>query len=99
MNPRGLISGLVLVVAGCAGIPNEEAFKYEVRKWERRDVNELVSAWGPPASTFRALNGTTVYTYNKGEPLPDTCVVNFTVDAAQKVTGWRYSGTTCRATY
>lgn len=96
---RGLIAGLALAVASCAGIPNEEAFKYEVSKWQGRDVSDLVKAWGPPAGTARAPNGNMVYTYNKGEPLAATCVVNFTVDAAQKVVGWKYSGTTCRTTY
>lgn len=99
MASRGLIAGLALIVASCAGIPNEEAFKYEVSKWKGRTAGDLVKAWGPPASTFHAPSGDTVYTYNKGEPIATTCVVNFTVGAAETVTGWRYSGTTCRTTY
>jgi hypothetical protein len=100
--PRGrflIATGALLVVAGCAGIPNEEAFKYEVSKWQGRDASDLVKAWGPPAATVREPNGNTVYTYNKGEPISSTCVVKFTLDPAQKVVGWKYSGTTCRSTY
>jgi len=99
MNRWGLIAGAVLIVAGCAGIPNEEAFKAEVSKWKGRNANDLITAWGPPAGTFHAPNGNTVYTYHKGEPFPNSCTVDFTVDLAQKVTGWRYAGTTCRTTY
>ena len=95
----GLIAALLLVAAGCAGIPNEEAFKYEVSKWQGRDASDLLKAWGPPATTVHAPSGNTVYTYNKGEPIASTCVVNFTVGPSHKVIGWKYSGTTCLTTY
>jgi hypothetical protein len=89
----------LLVLAGCAGIPNEEAFKYKVSKWQGSTVNDLLAAWGPPKSTYHAPNGNIIYTYEAGNPIADSCTVNFTVGPAQKVIGWRYSGTTCRTTY
>jgi len=94
-----LTAGVLLIMSGCAGIPNEEAFKAKVSTWQGRNVNDLVSAWGPPNSTLRTPGGGTVYTYNKGDPLPTSCTVDFIVDAAQKITAWRYAGTTCRTVY
>jgi hypothetical protein len=97
---RWILSAAVLfLVAACAGIPNEEAFKAKVSAWQGRDVGDLVKAWGQPNSTLHTPGGGMVYTYNKGDPIASSCIVDFIVDAAQKITAWRYSGTTCRTVY
>ncbi|HXZ92071.1 MAG TPA: hypothetical protein VEG36_04245 [Burkholderiales bacterium] len=90
---------VLLALAACTGIPNEEAFRYKLNNWIGHDVNDVIVAWGPPSKTYGAPNGNTIYTYKRGEPLADTCVVDLTVGPAKKVTGWRYSGTTCATTY
>jgi uncharacterized protein YceK len=94
-----LAAAFVLVVSGCAGIPNEEAFKAKVSSWQGRSVSDLVKEWGQPNSTLHTPGGGMVYTYNKGEPIASSCKVDFVVSEAQKITAWRYAGTTCRTTY
>ncbi|MGH8746346.1 MAG: hypothetical protein ACREUK_07640 [Burkholderiales bacterium] len=94
-----LTAGIVLIVSACAGIPNEEAFKAKVSEWQGREVSDLVKAWGPPNSTLHTPGGGMVYTYNKGDPIATSCTVDFIADAAQKITAWRYAGTTCRTVY
>jgi len=94
---RSLVA--LLVLAGCSGIPNEEAFRYKLNNWIGHDVKDVTAAWGAPWKTYRAPTGDTIYTYKRGEPLADTCMVDLTVGPSQKVTGWRYSGTTCATTY
>lgn len=89
----------VLVLGSCAGIPSEDAFKAKVSSWEGHDINEVIGVWGPPKSTYKAPDGNTVYTYEEGQIIASSCTVNFTVDRAQKVVGWRYSGTACRTVY
>ena len=89
----------LLVLAGCSGIPNEEAFRYKLNNWIGHDVNDVIAAWGTPSKTYAGPNGNTIYTYKRGEPLADTCVVDLTVGPTKKVAGWRYSGTTCATTY
>jgi len=92
-------AAVLLIVAGCSGIPNEEAFKAKVNAWQGHNISDVITAWGQPSSTLHTAGGGMVYTYNKGEPVATSCVVDFVVDAAQKITAWRYSGTTCRTTY
>ena len=99
MRPWILSAVVLLLVAACAGIPNEEAFKAKVSTWQGRAAGDLVKAWGQPNSTLRTSGGGMVYTYNKGDPVASSCIVDFVVDAAQKITAWRYSGTTCRTVY
>ena len=99
MKPWILSAVVLVMVAACAGIPNEEAFKAKVSAWQGRDVSDLVKAWGQPNSTLHTPGGGMVYTYNKGDPIASSCIVDFIVDAAQKITAWRYSGTTCRTVY
>ena len=94
-----LTTTVALVLCGCAGIPNEEAFKTKVSSWEGHDINEVIGAWGPPKSTFKAPDGNTVYTYEEGQLVASSCTVNFTVNREQKIVGWRYSGTACRTVY
>ena len=98
MKPWILAAVLLLLVAACAGIPNEEAFKAKVSSWQGRNINDLLKAWGKPDSILPGSSDK-LYTYNKGDPVATSCVVDFIVDAAQKVTAWRYAGTTCRTTY
>lgn len=86
----------VLVVAGCAGMPSQAAFEKVVSSWQGHDINEVIRAWGSPAGTFRAPDGNVVYTFEEGRLIASTCTVNFTVDPAQKIVAWRYSGTACR---
>jgi hypothetical protein len=99
MKPWILSAVVVLLLAACAGIPNEEAFKAKVSAWQGRDLSDLVKAWGQPNSTLNTPGGGMVYTYNKGDPVATSCVVDFIINSAQKVTAWRYSGTTCRTVY
>lgn len=99
MKARILSAAVLLLVAACAGIPNEEAFKAKVSAWQGREVGDLVKAWGQPNSTLHTPGGGMVYTYKKGEPIASSCIVDFIVDAAQKIKAWRYSGTTCRTVY
>lgn len=94
-----LTAVVVLIISGCAGIPNEEAFKAKVSAWQGRNAGDLVKEWGQPNSTLHTPGGGMVYTYNKGDPIATSCTVDFIVDAAQKITAWRYSGTTCRTVY
>lgn len=89
----------LLVISACAGIPNEEAFKAKVSSWQGRNVGDLVKEWGQPNSTLHTPGGGMVYTYNKGDPIASSCRVDFIVNEAQKITAWRYAGTTCRTTY
>jgi hypothetical protein len=93
------MAAVLFIIAGCKGIPNEEAFKAKVSTWQGRNINDVIAAWGQPSSTLRTPGGGMLYTYNKGEPVATSCVVDFVVDAAKKITAWRYSGTTCRTTY
>ena len=93
-----ITASIAFAIAGCAGIPNQEAFKAKVSSWQGRNVNDLIKAWGKPGSILPGSSDK-LYTYNKGEPVATSCVVDFVVDAAKKITAWRYSGTTCRTTY
>ena len=93
------IAAVLIIIAGCSGIPNEEAFKAKVSAWQGRKIDDVVAAWGAPSSTLHTAGGGMVYTYNKGEPVASSCVVDFVVNAEKRITGWRYSGTTCRTTY
>lgn len=99
MRPLVLAAAVALIVSGCAGIPNEEAFKAKVSSWQGRNVGDLVKEWGQPNSTLHTPGGGMVYTYNKGDPIATSCTVDFIVDEAQKITAWRYAGTTCRTVY
>jgi len=97
---RWLLTAVVLVViAGCAGIPNEAAFKSAVGAWDGHDVGELVKAWGPPNNTFATPGGGTLYTYYEGRIVPTSCTVDFMVDRTKKIIGWRFTGTSCRTVY
>jgi len=31
--------------------------------WKNKDINELIYAWGPPASTFAMPNGNKMFTW------------------------------------
>ncbi len=99
MRPLVLAAAVALIVSGCAGIPNEEAFKAKVGSWQGRDAGDLVKEWGQPNGTLNTAGGGKVYTYNKGDPIASSCRVDFVVNAAQKITAWRFAGTTCRTTY
>jgi hypothetical protein len=94
-----LAAGVLLTAAACSGIPNEEAFKAKVSAWQGRDADDLLKAWGTPNSSLHTAGGGMVYTYNKGDPVPTSCTVDFVVNAEKKITAWRYAGTTCRTTY
>jgi hypothetical protein len=95
-----LLAALVsALLAGCAGIPNETAFRSKVSAWSGHEVSELIDSWGPPDSTLKDPDGTVVYTYYEGEIVPTACTVDFMVDHARKIVGWRFAGTACRTTY
>ena len=94
-----LAAAVVLIVSGCAGIPNEEAFKAKVSSWQGRTVSDLVKEWGQPNGTLLTPGGGKVYTYDKGTPIASSCRVDFVINDAQKITAWRYAGSTCRTTY
>ena len=89
---------VALVVAGCAGIPNEEAFKAKVSSWQGRNVEDLVKAWGKPDNVLPGPDSK-IYTYNKGDPVKTSCTVTFVVNAEGRITAWRYSGWSCRTVY
>ncbi len=95
---RSLQAALLLgALAGCAGIPSQEGFGRIVGSWQGRNVNELIAAWGPPADTYRMPDGNSMYTYHEGQIVASSCTVNFTVDGAQRIVGWRFAGSACRA--
>jgi hypothetical protein len=35
-----------------------------LRSWRERDINDLISAWGPPNSTYNMPNGNKMYTWS-----------------------------------
>lgn len=94
-----LIASLMLAIAGCAGIPNQDAFRAKINAWEGHDVSQLVKSWGRPNNILNAPDGTAIYTYYKGQLIPTTCTVDFIVDSAKKIVGWRFTGTACRTVY
>lgn len=94
-----LVAMAAAVLAGCAGIPNVDAFKAKVGAWEGRDVAGLVKAWGPPNNTFATPGGGTIYTYYEGRIVPTSCTVDFMVARTKKIIGWRFTGTSCRTVY
>ena len=93
-----ITAAVALLVAGCAGIPNEEAFKAKVSSWQGRNIDEIGKAWGKPDNVLPATDSK-IYTYNKGDPVKSSCTVTFVVNSEGKITAWRYSGWSCRAVY
>lgn len=93
-----ITASIAFAIAGCAGIPNQEAFKAKVSSWQGRNVNDLIKAWGKPDSILPGSSDK-LYTYNKGDPVKTSCTVEFMVNPEGRITAWRFSGSTCRTIY
>ncbi|OHX14037.1 hypothetical protein [Chromobacterium sphagni] len=55
----------LLSLAGCSMIPTQEGYAQKVYRWQGRDINELLGAWGAPTKSMKMPNGNTLYTYDK----------------------------------
>lgn len=96
--------GLLVVVLACASTQRHEE---ALNTWIGTDVNELIQAWGPPASTFEMPDGRKMYSwyYDGGVvavPIGSIavarrrdCQTTFTVSTTGRVELWRYVGNAC----
>ncbi|MDD5611021.1 MAG: hypothetical protein PHH69_05765 [Candidatus Omnitrophica bacterium] len=54
---------LILLVSLLAGCATQGKYQKKLDTWIDHDMEELISSWGYPDSSFTAPNGNTVYVY------------------------------------
>ena len=67
MNFKPALGCVVLLTLACAERAPAETTGNIMARWVGRDVNRLLTAWGPPTSTFVMPNGNTMYTWATSE--------------------------------
>lgn len=101
---KTVIIAIVVVALACASARHHEE---ALNTWIGHDANELIQAWGPPASTYELPNGKKMYSwyYDGGVvavPVGSVvygrrrdCQTTFTVDKTGIVETWAYQGNAC----
>jgi uncharacterized protein YceK len=54
---------VLLMVAALSGCASTRKYERQLDSWIGHDVNEMLSAWGAPASTFEMPNGNKMYVF------------------------------------
>jgi hypothetical protein len=76
---------LILILAGCASRGSRHAFEDQISAYRGRDINTVISAWGPPANVYSLPNGDKMYTFirSTSRRTPTTTTANISGNAGQ----------------
>lgn len=104
---------ILLSLSGC-GLMNgykTQRMETKLNYWKDKDINDVISAWGPPSSVYTMPNGNRMYSWNHSGPMEvqtdgygyhvvskevvRNCVVRFVVTTSDIVRGWQWRGNAC----
>lgn len=106
---KTLCVALALLLTGCM-MPTTGKYEAVLKSWESGNINDLISKWGPPSSTYEMPDGRKLFTWNfdggvvatptyggGAYAVRRTCTTTFTVEPSGRVASWRYQGNACTA--
>ena len=105
-----LMGAAICLGTGCATVANYETM---LQGWIGQDKRQLLAVWGPPSAVFEVDRDTSFYTwdadygtvavpvltpfYTSVVTTARKCRTTFTIDARDRVAGWRHEGNQCKA--
>lgn len=58
---------LLMVLAGCAGIPTQRGMQQMMATWQHGNINDFITLAGPPTRVYDMPNGDKMYVFSRSE--------------------------------